>query len=311
MENESVYEPGLVSIGLPVYNGGETLQRALDSLLNQTYRNTEVIISDNASTDGTQALCEGYALRDPRIRYIRQAKNISQAPNMELVIHKARGEYFMFGADDDFWHPTFIEKTKAVLDTHSAYGVAMSSISRRYDDGGEKDTVSYTDGLDLTHKSFPEVFNLMTTKRPIHLFFYGLMRTSLIQQLIRLPFPKSKAADRVFMIEMSLVTHFYPLSEILFEKTVSRQQVAERVKYKNDRIGRAFTDPKAHSRYVYAVVRRLVLSSSIPFLRKIAIYPYYLSVFLWNNRVFLREWFPSTFGLVLKVKAALRGIGYY
>ena len=68
----------IVSIGLPVYNGEDFLKYALDSLLSQTFRDFELIISDNASTDNTPKICQEYVLRDKRIRYIKikRDKNI-------------------------------------------------------------------------------------------------------------------------------------------------------------------------------------------------------------------------------------------
>src|SRR3989344_4444322 len=110
------YQNGLVSIGFPVYNGADKMRPALESLLNQTYRNTEIIISDNASTDDTEKVCREYAARDNRIRYVRQKENIHNVPNVELVMHESRGEYFVLGADDDWWHPEFISKLKTILD---------------------------------------------------------------------------------------------------------------------------------------------------------------------------------------------------
>ena len=63
----------VVSIGLPVYNGERWLRSALDCLLGQTYRNIELVVCDNASTDATAALCAEYVERDPRVRYFRNA----------------------------------------------------------------------------------------------------------------------------------------------------------------------------------------------------------------------------------------------
>jgi len=98
----------LVSIGLPVYNGEKLLRRALDSLLAQEYANFELIISDNASTDGTEGICREYAARDNRIRYIRQTKNMGGQENFNFVLHEANGEYFMWAAFDDQWATSFI-----------------------------------------------------------------------------------------------------------------------------------------------------------------------------------------------------------
>lgn len=74
--------PPRVGIGLAVYNGGNFLAEALESILAQTFTDFELIISDNHSTDGTEAICRAYAARDSRIRYVRNERNLSAAPNL-------------------------------------------------------------------------------------------------------------------------------------------------------------------------------------------------------------------------------------
>jgi len=105
----------VVSIGLPVYNGARYLEQALQSILNQTFRNFELIISDNASTDATESICRRYADVDNRIRYYRNERNLGAAANYNLVIHLARGRYFRHAAHDDVLAPTNIERCAAVL----------------------------------------------------------------------------------------------------------------------------------------------------------------------------------------------------
>lgn len=100
----------LVTIGLPVYNGGEALRRALDCLLAQTDSNFELLISDNASTDGvTEVITEEYRCRDPRIRVVRQPENLGAQGNFIWLAQHARGDYFMWAAHDDFWSPNYVE----------------------------------------------------------------------------------------------------------------------------------------------------------------------------------------------------------
>lgn len=98
-----------VSIGMPVYNGEKFIREALDSLLAQTFTDFELIISDNASTDGTEAICREYAARDPRIRYVRQSENRGAIANFQFVLDEAVGEYFMWAAADDVWGERWIE----------------------------------------------------------------------------------------------------------------------------------------------------------------------------------------------------------
>jgi len=104
-----------VSIGMPVYNGAKFIREALDSLLAQTFTDFELIISDNASTDETEAICQEYAAKDARIRYVRQAKNLGAVANFKFVLDEAVGEYFMWAAHDDKWSKAYLFNSKSIL----------------------------------------------------------------------------------------------------------------------------------------------------------------------------------------------------
>jgi len=114
-QEESSRRP-LVSLGLPVYNGEKFLRQALDSLTGQTHADLEIIVSDNASTDATAAICREYAARDPRLRYVRQATNIGAAPNYNAVFEASRGRYFKWAAHDDYMDPEAIAVCVAALE---------------------------------------------------------------------------------------------------------------------------------------------------------------------------------------------------
>lgn len=98
-----------VSIGMPVFNGEKYIRDALDSLLNQTFSDFELIISDNASTDSTEEICCEYASRDSRISYFRQTENNGAITNFQFVLDQARGEFFMWAAYDDLWSSDFLK----------------------------------------------------------------------------------------------------------------------------------------------------------------------------------------------------------
>lgn len=109
----------LVSVGMPVYNGEKYIRQALDSLLGQTYKNFELIISDNASTDETKKICEEYAKKDKRIKYIRQKENMGATNNFKFVLEQATGKYFMWASHDDRWDANFISHlVMSILETH-------------------------------------------------------------------------------------------------------------------------------------------------------------------------------------------------
>ena len=82
----------LISIGVPVKNGGCELRTALDSLVNQTYRNIEIIISNNNSSDETGTICREFSNKDNRIKLYEQGKDLNVIENLQLVFEKSNGD---------------------------------------------------------------------------------------------------------------------------------------------------------------------------------------------------------------------------
>ncbi len=117
-----------VSIGMPVYNAEKYIREALDSLLAQTFINFELIISDNASADRTESICREFAVRDSRIRFIRQTENRGAAANFQIVLDEAKGEYFKWLAYDDYLAPRFLELLVGYLDHNQDAVTCISDI---------------------------------------------------------------------------------------------------------------------------------------------------------------------------------------
>ena len=117
-----------LTIGLPVYNGAATLASALDSLLAQTLTDFEIVISDNGSNDETPEICARYAVRDPRIRYTRQATVLAPSMNFRFVLFEANTPFFMWAAADDLWAPTFAERNIAALEADPSLVMSQSRV---------------------------------------------------------------------------------------------------------------------------------------------------------------------------------------
>ncbi|MBN1168115.1 MAG: glycosyltransferase family 2 protein [Methanospirillaceae archaeon] len=99
----------LVSVGIPTYNRPEGLRRTLNCITGQTYKNLEIIVSDNCSLGPeTERVVREFMGRDSRIQFFQQNENMGVAFNFQFVLEKATGEYFMWAADDDEWLPEFI-----------------------------------------------------------------------------------------------------------------------------------------------------------------------------------------------------------
>ncbi len=109
-------EPPKVSIGVPVFNGERFLSETIDSILDQTFRDFELIISDNASVDGTEKICRRFAEEDRRIVYVRNRENLGAAYNYNQAFHLSSGAYFKWACHDDLLRPTFLERCVEVLD---------------------------------------------------------------------------------------------------------------------------------------------------------------------------------------------------
>jgi glycosyltransferase involved in cell wall biosynthesis len=121
--------PPLVSIGVPVRNGERFLEQALDSALRQDYPALEVVISDNASTDGTAAISRRYAERDPRIRYHRNPENVGAGANFTNVVRLASGRYFTWLAHDDLLsHDHYLSEVVGFLERHPDVALCGSSV---------------------------------------------------------------------------------------------------------------------------------------------------------------------------------------
>jgi glycosyltransferase involved in cell wall biosynthesis len=167
-----------VSIGMPVYNGEDTIGEALDSLLAQTFTDFELIISDNASTDGTEAICRGYAAKDSRIRYVRQVANFGGAANFQFVLDEAVGDYFMWAAADDWWSPNFIEVNAHALDSNTHFVASTSPNCYQ----GEQEEIIRRVQFSIEGNLTERMSIFMRYAWKSHGIFYSLMRTKLIKE---------------------------------------------------------------------------------------------------------------------------------
>jgi glycosyltransferase involved in cell wall biosynthesis len=105
-----------VSILIPVYNREAFIEACVQSALAQTYPGFEVVIVDNASTDGTWGICQYLALRDSRVRIFRNISNLGPVRNWMRCIDEARGDLGKLLFSDDLIEPSFLEKTVPFLD---------------------------------------------------------------------------------------------------------------------------------------------------------------------------------------------------
>jgi len=170
----------LVTVGIPTYNRAALVGRAIDSVLGQDYPHIEVIISDNASNDGTEGICRNQVACDSRVRYVRQPDNIGATRNFEEVLRLATGDYFMWLGDDDWIDPNYVRLCMERL-TKESGSVLVGGVANYYKSG-----VSTGRGQNLSLAQSTWWIRVVTYFWRVrdNGIFYGVARTALLRSLL-------------------------------------------------------------------------------------------------------------------------------
>jgi glycosyltransferase involved in cell wall biosynthesis len=278
----------LVTIGLPVYNSEKYLPRSLDSLLAQTYANFILIISDNASTDGTADICRQCAASDVRVRYHRNDVNLGNPGNFNRVFQLCTTKYLKWATSDDLWSPTFLERAIDVMESDESIALCYPKSFVVEGDGAPQ---PYEDNLHLMQEDPAERFLTLIERIGLAHQHLGVIRSSCLRQTHLLaPHPGS---DIILLAELTLYGKYYELPERLFYRRFhpqsgSWQRTSE-------------THQRAH--YLAAHAKRMrflewrrqlgfistVRSSPLPLPSKLRIYRGVLRSMRWNRNALLGE----------------------
>jgi glycosyltransferase involved in cell wall biosynthesis len=205
-----------VSIGLPVYNGERFLKGALDSLLGQSYADFELIVSDNASTDGTEEICRLYESTDPRVRYSRNSTNIGVGRNFNRVFKLSRGGYFKWASADDICEKEHLTRCIDVLD-HDSSVVLAHSKARFIDENGTPIDIN-DPGWDLRSDAADERLRYVIHAGNWVNPHYGLIRADALSKTRLMP--SYPGGDYRLLAELSLKGKFVEIPEYLFLRRV-------------------------------------------------------------------------------------------
>lgn len=217
----------IVSVGMPIRNGIDHVQDAIESILKQTEKNIEIIISDNNSEDGTSQLLYKLAKKDNRIRYFRHKKKLKAFQNFLYVLSKARGKFFMWAAHDDTRSLNYIENLKNALeeDAESILAFGDLYITTSSDLRGKKVEFNFS-----TYKM--NIFQRLKKLIFIQIFYiYGLWKTEFIKNT---PYIYcSWWPDLPLMLSASCKGHFIHVPETRFFYREIKKTSIERIKYQD------------------------------------------------------------------------------
>ena len=203
-----------VSIGLAVYNGEKHLLPAIDSLLAQEYQNFELLISDNASIDGTAQICQDFARADSRVKYHRNGTNIGAAKNFNRVFERSSGNYFMWAAHDDQWSPTYITKCVDALEKNDDLVLCGTDINFMNEHGEAIEYPREFNRLDTCAMDLRQRVSTLTVKLD-WFAIYSLIRKDALRNT-RL-FTEAYGADVILLMELLLTGQTLILPERLFQ----------------------------------------------------------------------------------------------
>ena len=198
-----------------MHNGERYLRVALDSILSQTLQSFELVICDNASTDGTEAICREYAARDPRVRYDRLSSNIGAANNFRRVFERSRGRYFKWVASDDYCASEFLERCTRVLDERPDVVLCTSKVNMVDKDG--QIIQPYFERQDLPQKLPSERMIASRNQDSWCNAVYGVMRSEMLRRTAVMG--SYVGSDGVLLAEISLYGCFAEVPEhLLFRR---------------------------------------------------------------------------------------------
>jgi GT2 family glycosyltransferase len=259
--------PPLVTIGVPVFNGARFLAGALTSAVEQDYGNVEIVIADNASTDGTDEICREFAKKHACVRWFRNSTHLDLMANYRKVLEAARGKYFTWlAADDLLTSPGYVTRCVAVMER--AADVVLCGTATDTLDYERSGSVS-TQCLDQLHEERDwrearlELFRV-PCRGGLYLAFYGLYRR---EALVRVPLVAVRYRSTPLVLEME-----YPILAALSlaGRIVALPDALRSRRYREDSVGtRLITWLPASTRILVGVaiklrVLRIALASALP-----------------------------------------------
>jgi glycosyltransferase involved in cell wall biosynthesis len=230
--------PPSVSIGLPVFNAGQYLELSVRSILSQSYRNFELIISDNASGDMTEAISRRYATLDGRVRYHRNPRNLGVTFNFRKVVALSSGEYFLWATHDDMFAPEYLERCVAVLEQNPDVVLCYSK-SIEIDERGqsmERNEQRLATDSPYPDQRFRELIRMDHNCQAM----FGVMRAGVLKRTsVHGDFPDS---DRCMLAEVALYGRFVELPDHLFFHRKHAQQMTQQFPTRQERMAQLNPD---------------------------------------------------------------------
>ena len=275
-----------MSVGLPTFNGAKTVERALESLARQTYPNLEVIICDDTSKDGTADICARYGTRYSNFTFVLNESNLGAHHNMMKTLEMSKGEFFIWGDQEDHWDPEFVSTLVAEFERDPEISAAMTATRVVYEDDSHLRDVRLGD-VEYPY-SCSYLGNAMsvvtkqgksTSKLRTNLFIHGLMRREEFKTANEV-YPGVPLSERQIICQMALSGKLAFIDRIMFFQTTHGTPIEHRRAASDARVA-ARAKPFRRARYMYGLAVSIVRNPYIPWYRKTYV-PVLLTGYFWT-----------------------------
>ena len=263
-----------LSIGLPVYNGQRYLEQSVRSILGQSFGDFELIICDNASTDGTRSIAEGFAGRDRRVRFYRNARNLGAARNFNLAFQHASAPHFKWACADDVLADGFLERAMEEFEGDPALVLCYGGVTLV--DASGAPISAYDQHLDLRSPRVEDRFLRAREHSGYLHVLQGVLRSDALRRTgLMGAFPGS---DETLMVELSLHGTFHEIPHPMLHRRMHEQAASashsteERQEHLDPRARgtfapwywrRAYEHLRGVARAPLPVAKRLALAASV------------------------------------------------
>ena len=277
-----------VSVGMPVYNREKYVGLAIESHLQQTFEDFELVITDNASTDRSEEICREYAAKDSRVKYHRNPRNFGASGNYNRCFELSTGEYFRWTPSDDLVGPNVLARAVEVLDQDPTVFVAYPK-TKLIDSQG---TVlgDFDERLHTMSDRPSERWKSVQQNLRLGNLHYGLNRADKFRKtgLLR----NYNGGDFPLIVEMSLYGKFYEIQDAFFYRRM-HAEASSAIKSKADLM--AFYDPGKreklflHNWAHWGANAKSVFRAPIPVAEKLRIYAYECRRLFWGRNEYFQE----------------------
>jgi len=278
-----------VSIGMPVYNREKFVGAAIESHLNQTFSDFELILTDNASTDRSEEVCRAYAARDPRVKYFRNPRNLGAAGNYRRCFELSSGQYFRWTPSDDLVSPNLLARAVEILDGDPSIFVAYPRTKLIDADG--KVLSDFDEHLHLMQDRPSERWKGVQRNLRLGNLHYGLTRAEKFRRtgLLR----QYSGGDFPLIAEMALYGKFCEIPDAFFYRRMHEEAASTALK--DNTALMAFYDPRTRGKLFLRYWVHLganiksVWRAPIPFPEKLRIYGFEGRRMVWGRKEYAGE----------------------